>query len=206
MNHSTQYTRLPKADRTTTEEYVHGLHTSPEDFETLQYILGTIYLEYITENSGGRFPVLKHPSNPEFLGATYKAMKLLFALDDIPRSWYRRARTEIATRSRKMAQNFLDLEDPTPDKWFTFWELKFAEKQSVPKSTTIESLESIAAFENALDAHPSKETNTEVSKKRRRDDLTDDLTDNTADIAGEGRPRKKTKTDDEGNGPPAKRT
>jgi hypothetical protein len=64
---------LPKASRTTTEEYVEELCTSPHDFEMLQYILETVFIEHLTNNSGGRLPLLKHPSNLEFLKATHKA-------------------------------------------------------------------------------------------------------------------------------------
>lgn len=64
---------LPKAGRTTTGEYVGELCTNPQGFEMLQYILEEVFIEHFTNNFGGRLPLLKHPSNLEFLVATHKA-------------------------------------------------------------------------------------------------------------------------------------
>jgi len=72
-------------------------------------------MEHITESSEGRLPLLKHHSNQEFLEATYKVMKLLFAQDNIPMSWYRHARSKIAARCKGGFQKFFAFKDPTPD-------------------------------------------------------------------------------------------
>jgi hypothetical protein len=187
------YSKLPKSGRTSSEAYAYGLHATPEDLELLQYILGTVYMEQLTEKSGGQLPLLKHPSSPEFLEAAYRSLKLLFAQHTVPGKWYERARTEIATRCKETAQKTLKSDDPSPESWFRFWESRFAGMKGTHNAAMSGNLGSVASSEKLHGGRLGKNTKTEESGKRGREI---DLTDDDTDIEDGSRSGKKVKMEE----------